>query len=219
MSKKLAHLQRIAANGIIAVIRSPSADEAFELVAAVKAGGIDIVEITMTVPGAVDVIAKLVAAHGPDEILIGAGTVLDSETARICLLAGAEFVVSPGIDRRTIQLCHRYRKIVIPGIATATELMQALETGVDVCKIFPATLFGPQTIAAFRGPFPQAQLMPTGGVNPDNVKAFIQAGCFAVGAGSELTAGAKSGDYARVTRTARLFVERIAEARAEMGAG
>ncbi len=215
MSEKQDNLKRIGQGGVIAVIRADSQEEALRTTAAVKAGGIEAIEITMTVPGAVDLIRKLVATYSRREVLIGAGTVLDSETARACLLAGAEFVVCPGTDLDTIRLCHRYQKIVIPGIATPTELMRALDAGVDVCKVFPAVLFGPKIISALKGPFPQAQLLPTGGVNPDNVKAWIKAGSFAVGAGGELTAGARTGDYEAITRMARTFIERIQEARAE----
>jgi 2-dehydro-3-deoxyphosphogluconate aldolase/(4S)-4-hydroxy-2-oxoglutarate aldolase len=213
MLEKLENLKRIELTGIIAVIRAESAQQALKITEAVRAGGIETIEITLTVPGAVEVIQELAKTYQGSGLLLGAGTVLDSETARACLLAGAEFVVSPGFDMDTIRLCHRYQRIVMPGVATPTELMRAMEAGVDVCKVFPAALFGPKIISALKGPFPHAQLVPTGGVHVDNVKEWIQAGSFAVGVGGELTAGAKTGDYQAVTHTAREFVSRIREAR------
>ncbi|MBC7357059.1 MAG: bifunctional 2-keto-4-hydroxyglutarate aldolase/2-keto-3-deoxy-6-phosphogluconate aldolase [Desulfacinum sp.] len=209
-------LERIEKTGIVAVVRAKSPDRALRIADAVKRGGVDVIEITMTVPGALEVIRELSRAYPGDEVLVGAGTVLDSETARACLMAGARFVVSPGTDLDTIRLCNRYRVAVMPGVFTPTELMHALQAGADVCKIFPASLFGPAVIRAMKGPFPQALLMPTGGVNADNVGEWIRAGSFAVGAGSELTSGAEDGNYDLVTETAQLFVRRIRQARAEM---
>lgn len=167
----------------------------------------------MTVPGAIDVIRELAETYRNNEILIGAGSVLDAETARACLLAGAEYIVSPCLDEDTIKLCNSYQKIVMPGAMSVTEVHKAMQYGADVVKIFPATLFGPKIIKAIKGPIPQAPLLPTGGVSLDNVKEWINAGSFAVGVGSELTAGAKKGDYEEVTRTAAEFVKRIREAR------
>lgn len=209
-------MNRIAATGIVAVIRAESPQQALRITEAVKAGGVTAIEITMTVPGALDVIRELAASYTRGEVLVAAGTVLDSETARACLLAGAEYIVSPGTDIETIRLCHRYQKLVIPGVATPTELMRAMQAGAAVCKVFPASLFGPKIISALKGPFPQSRLLPTGGVNLDNVSEWIKAGSFAVGVGSELIAGASAGDYDMVTCTAKEFINRIKKSREEM---
>ncbi len=218
MIPKIENLRRIEETGIVAVVRAENAEQALKISDAVMAGGIQAIEITMTVPGAVDVIKELAKAYPNKEILIGAGTVLDSETARACLLAGAEYIVSPGTDIETIKLCNRYQKAIMPGVVTPSEVIKAMEAGADVCKVFPATLFGPKIIKAIKGPLPQAPLLPTGGVSLDNVKEWIKAGSFAVGVGSALTAGAKKGDYDEVTRTAAEFIKRIKEAREEMKA-
>jgi len=209
-------LKRIEETGIVAVVRAENPEQALKIAEAVKKGGIQAIEITMTVPGAVEVIKELAKAYPNQEIIIGAGTVLDSETARACILAGAEYVVSPGTDFETIKLCNRYQKVVMPGCMTVTEVLKAMEAGADVIKVFPATLFGPKIIKAIKGPVPQAPLLPTGGVNLDNVAEWIKAGSLAVGVGSSLTAGAKKGDYEAVTNTASEFVKRIAETRKSM---
>lgn len=214
MLSKVQVLNRIQESGIVAVVRAESAEQAIQIAEAVKAGGVDAIEITMTVPGAVDVIRELAQTYQNHEILIGAGSVLDSETARACLLAGAEYIVSPSFDAETIELCNRYQKVVMPGAMTVTEVINAMEAGADIVKIFPATLFGPKIIKAIKGPVPHAPLMPTGGVNLDNVAEWVKAGSLAVGVGSDLTRGAKTGDYEQVTETAREFVKRIKEARA-----
>src|SRR5690554_309059 len=216
MLTKAEVLKRIEDIGIVTVVRAENPEQALKITEAVKEGGIPAIEITMTVPGAVDVIKELAKVYSNQEILIGAGTVLDSETARTCILAGAEYVVSPGTDMDTIKLCNRYQKVVMPGCMTVTEVIKAMEAGADVIKVFPATLFGPKIIKAIKGPVPQAALLPTGGVNTDNVAEWIKAGSLAVGAGSALTAGAKKGDYEQVTATAKTFIKRIREARAEL---
>jgi len=209
MMSKIENLKRIEESGIVAVVRAESSEQALKIAEAVKAGGIQAIEITMTVPGAVEVIRDLAQTYKKNEILIGAGSVLDAETARICLLAGAEYIVSPAFDIETIKLCNRYQKIVIPGAMSVTEVLRAIEAGADVVKIFPAELFGPKIIEAIKGPLPQAPLLPTGGVNLNNVDQWIIAGSFAVGVGSALTGGAKKEDYNEVTRIAKEFVEKI----------
>ena len=215
MMSKIENLKRIEESGIVAVVRAESSEQAFKIAEAVKAGGIQAIEITMTVPGAVEVIRDLAQTYKKNEILIGAGSVLDAETARICLLAGAEYIVSPAFDIETIKLCNRYQKIVIPGAMSVTEVLRAMEAGADVVKIFPAELFGPKIIEAIKGPLPQAPLLPTGGVNLNNVDEWITAGSFAVGVGSALTGGAKKGNYNEVTRIAKEFVEKINSTRNE----
>lgn len=213
---KVEDLKRVEETGIVAVVRAENAEKALKITEAVKKGGIDAIEITMTVPGAVDVIKQLTDEYSKDEILIGAGSVLDAETARACILAGAEYIVSPSLDEETIAMCNRYQKAVMPGAMSVTEVVKAMKYGADIVKIFPATLFGPKIIKAVKGPLPQAPLMPTGGVSLDNVKDWIKAGSLAVGVGSSLSKGAKTGDYEQVTETAKEFIRLIKEARAEM---
>ena len=213
---KIEDLKRIEETGIVAVVRAENAEKALKITEAVKKGGIDAIEITMTVPGAVDVIKKLTDEYSRDEILIGAGSVLDAETARSCILAGAEYIVSPSLDKETIQMANRYQKIVMPGAMSVTEVVKAMKYGADVVKIFPATLFGPKIVGAVKGPLPQAPLMPTGGVSLDNVKDWIKAGSTAVGVGSALSKGAENGNYDKVTENAKEFIRLIKEARAEM---
>ncbi|ADO77020.1 bifunctional 2-keto-4-hydroxyglutarate aldolase/2-keto-3-deoxy-6-phosphogluconate aldolase [Halanaerobium praevalens] len=209
-------LKKIEKKGIIAVIRAENQEEALKITEAVKEGGIEAIEITMTVPGAVSLIKNLTNEYSKDDILIGAGSVLDAETARTCILAGAEYIVSPSLDKETIAMCNRYQKAVIPGAMSVTEIVEAMKNGADIIKIFPATLFGPKIIKAVKGPLPQAPLIPTGGVSLDNVKEWIRAGSFAVGVGSSLSKGAKNGNYAQITENAKEFISLIKEARAEM---
>ena len=213
---KVEDLKRVEETGIVAVVRAENAEKALKITEAVKKGGIDAIEITMTVPGAVDVIKQITDEYSRDEILIGAGSVLDAETARSCILAGAEYIVSPSLDQETIAMCNRYQKTVMPGAMSVTEVVKAMKYGADIVKVFPATLFGPKIIKAIKGPLPQAPLMPTGGVSLDNVKDWIKAGSLAVGVGSSLSKGAKTGDYEKVTETAKEFIRLIKEARAEM---
>src|SRR6056297_760365 len=213
---KFENLKRIEETGIVAVIRADNPEKALKIAEAVKTGGLTAIEITMTVPGAIDVIKELADNYNKDEILIGAGSVLDAETSRACILAGAEYIVGPTLNENTIKMANRYQKPVIPGAMSVTEVQKAMESGADVVKIFPATLFGPKIIKAIKGPLPQAPLMPTGGVSLDNVKDWIKAGSLAVGVGSSLSKGAKTGDYEQVTETAKEFIRLIKEARSEM---
>lgn len=212
--EKLDDLQRIVDRGIVAVVRAENVEKALAVAEAIKAGGIDIIEITLTVPGCMDVIRELARAYSGKEVLIGAGTVLDPETARTALFSGAEFVVSPHLNPETVRLCNRYQKVCIPGAMSVTEVVQAMECGADIVKVFPGSVLGVEFVKAVKAPLPQAPLLPTGGVSLDNVGAWLKAGCVAVGVGGELTKGAKTGNYARVTTTAEAFMERIREARA-----
>ena len=211
--KRLETIQKIAECGVVAVIRAESKEQGVKVVDAVKKGGIKALEITMTVPGAVDIIKELTEIYKDEDVIIGAGTVLDPETARACILAGAKYIVSPSLNPETIKLCNRYRIPVMPGIMTVKEAVEALELGVEVIKVFPGNAFGPSIISAFKGPLPQANFMPTGGVNLENIKDWVKAGAVAVGTGSDLTKGAKSGDYNLVTETAAKFVEELRKAR------
>lgn len=212
--KRIETIKKISEYGIVAVIRATSKEEGIKIVDAVKKGGIKALEITMTVPGAIDIIKELSEIYKDDkEVLIGAGTVLDPETARACILAGATYIVSPSLNVDTVKLCNRYRVAIMPGIMTVKEAVEALELGVEVLKVFPGNAFGPSIISSLKGPLPQGNFMPTGGVSLNNVKDWIKAGAIAVGTGGDLTKGAKSGDYELVTQTAAEFVEAVRKAR------
>ena len=210
-------IQRITDVGIVAVVRAESAEQAKKIADACIEGGVPAIELTFTVPKADKVIAELSNAYSEDEIILGAGTVMDSETARIAILAGAQYIVSPYFDPETAKLCNRYRVPYMPGCMTIKEVVAAMEAGADIIKIFPGEVFGPKIIKAINGPVPQAKMMPTGGVSADNVAEWIKAGAVAVGAGGALTAGAKTGDYAAITAQGKKFVENIKAARAALG--
>jgi len=211
--KRMETLKKIADGGIIAVIRAETAEQGLKIAEAVRAGGIHALEITMTVPGAIEIIKALAEQYKGTDVLVGAGTVLDPETARLCILAGAEYIVSPCLNPDTVRLCNRYRIPILPGIMTMKEAIEALELGVEICKVFPGSAFGPSVISAFKAPLPQGNFMPTGGVSLENVGDWLSAGAVAVGTGSELTRGAKTGDYTQVTEMAGKFVEAVRQAR------
>ncbi|GMQ62687.1 MULTISPECIES: bifunctional 4-hydroxy-2-oxoglutarate aldolase/2-dehydro-3-deoxy-phosphogluconate aldolase [Vallitalea] len=211
--KRMETIKKIVDSGVVAVIRAESKEDGMKIIEAVKAGGIKALEITMTVPGAVDIIKELTDLYKDEDVIIGAGTVLDPETARACILAGAEYIVSSSFNPETVKLCNRYRVPVMPGIMTPAEALTALESGVEILKVFPGNAFGPSIIKAFKGPMPQGNYMPTGGVSLDNVHEWIEAGAVAVGTGSVLTKGAKTGNYELVTETAKKFVDAVKEAR------
>lgn len=204
---------KIVASGLVSVIRAENPDQAVRIAEACALGGVAALEITFTVPGASAVIEHL-AKKSSGQILLGAGTVLDPETARIAILAGAQFVVSPSLNAETARLCNRYQVPYMPGAGTIREVIEAMECGADIVKVFPGEILGPAFVKAVKGPLPQAQLMPTGGVNLENVADWIKAGSVAVGVGGNVTAGAKTGDFASITQLARQFVEKIKEARA-----
>ncbi len=206
-------LTKIQDCGIVAVVRAESTDVAERITDACIEGGVAAIELTFTVPHADKVIEALAKKYSPDEIILGAGTVMDAATARIAMLSGANYIVSPYLDLDTVKMCNRYRTAVMPGVMSVREAVTAMEAGADILKIFPGDLFGPKIIKAIKGPIPYAKMMPTGGVDVNNVGEWIKAGAVAVGAGSSLTAGAKTGDYAEITRTAKLFVKNINEAR------
>src|SRR5271165_506361 len=210
---KIKVLQKIVAGGLVAVIRAESPEQAAHIAEACGLGEVAALEITFTVPGASSVIEHL-AKKFSGNILLGAGTVLDPETARIAILSGAQFVVSPALNSETARLCNRYQIPYMPGAGTIAEVVAAMECGADIVKVFPGEILGPAFVKAVKGPLPQAQLMPTGGVNLENVAQWIKAGSVAIGVGGNLTAGAKSGEFASVTHIARQFVEKIKEARA-----
>ena len=213
MIPKLDILRRITDAGLVAVVRAESGEQARRVADAVLEGGCPAIEMTVTVPRAHRVIEELAAAYKPSELILGAGTVLDPETARVAILSGAQYVVAPSLNAETLRLCHRYQVPVMPGAMTVREVVEAMEAGADVVKLFPGEAFGPAIIKAIKGPLPQAPLMPTGGVDTKNVGDWIRAGAVAVGAGGSLTGGAKTGDFASITRTAREFIEQIKAAR------
>jgi 2-dehydro-3-deoxyphosphogluconate aldolase/(4S)-4-hydroxy-2-oxoglutarate aldolase len=206
--RKYEVLQRIENVGVVAVVRAENSLQAKNIALACMNGGIDSIEITFTVPGAQKVIEALTEEFG-DTLLVGAGTVLDSETARIAILAGAKFIVSPAFDLETAKLCNRYQIPYMPGCLTLTEMIKAMEAGADVIKVFPGSLVGPDYIKAVKGPLPQAVLMPTGGVSLDNVDKWIKNGCIAVGVGGNLTKGSSE----EMTKSAKEFVDKIKSVR------
>jgi 2-dehydro-3-deoxyphosphogluconate aldolase/(4S)-4-hydroxy-2-oxoglutarate aldolase len=179
------HLRRVLDCGIVAVVRSRDSQQLVDVARALAEGGVDVVEITMSVPNALDVVRQVRQALG-DRVLLGAGTVLDAETARATLLAGAEFVVAPTLNLDVIRLCQRYDKLVMPGAFTPTEVLAAWEAGADIVKVFPAEVVGPAFFKALRGPLPQVRLMPTGGVDLTTAAAFLKAGACCLGIGGQL---------------------------------
>ncbi|MDD3765690.1 MAG: bifunctional 2-keto-4-hydroxyglutarate aldolase/2-keto-3-deoxy-6-phosphogluconate aldolase [Eubacteriales bacterium] len=206
-------ITRITDVGIVAVVRADSADQAKRIADACMEGEIAAIEMTFTVPYAHKVIEEMAKTYKPEEIILGAGTVMDSETARIAILSGAQYIVSPYFNLDTVKLCNRYRVPCMPGAMTIKEVVEAMEAGADIIKIFPGEAFGPKIIKAIKGPIPYAKMMPTGGVSIDNVDQWIKAGAVAVGAGGALTAGAKTGDYASITTIGKQFIAKIKEAR------
>lgn len=206
-------IKRICDCGVVAVVRAENAEQAVKIADACAKAGIAALEITFTVPGADEVIRSLAKVYNKGEIIVGAGTVLDPETARAAILAGAQYVVSPCLNIETVKLCNRYQVACMPGAMTIKEVVEGMEAGADIIKIFPGELFGPAIIKAIKGPIPQAKLMPTGGVSLENVEQWIKAGCVAVGVGGNLTAGAKTGNYESVTTIGRQFVDKVKCAR------
>jgi 2-dehydro-3-deoxyphosphogluconate aldolase/(4S)-4-hydroxy-2-oxoglutarate aldolase len=209
--------QRILDIGIVPVVRASSANLAIAAVEAICAGGIPIIEMTMTVPGAIDVIRGLSASLS-SEIVIGAGTVLDADTAKRCLDAGAEFIVSPAIDPDTVELAKREGKLIMPGALTPNEVIEAWKKGADFVKVFPCgAVGGPQYIKSLKAALPQIPLVPTGGVTLANAAAFIGAGASALGVGADLVSEKAliSGDVQSITRTASLFFNSVRKARQE----
>ena len=214
MNDKDKNLQTITDCGVVAIVRVSSAREAVDVCMAVARGGVTPIEVTMTVPGAIDAIREFKSAV-KEEVLIGAGTVLDPETARACILAGADFIVSPTLNLEVIKVCRRYSKIIIPGTFTPTEILTAWEAGADIVKVFPASVGGPGYLKDIMGPLPQVKLVPTGGVNLETTPEFIKAGAVAVAAGSSLVdkKAVSEQNWDAVTETARKFVAAVKQAR------
>jgi 2-dehydro-3-deoxyphosphogluconate aldolase/(4S)-4-hydroxy-2-oxoglutarate aldolase len=208
-------LSRVLDRGIVAVIRADRGDLLVDVAEALLAGGVDVMEVTFTVPGAARVLERVADKVG-DRVLLGAGTVLDPETARVALLAGAEFIVSPAVNVDVIRICQRYSKLVMPGALTPTEVLTAWEAGADIVKIFPSDITGPKYLKALHGPLPHLRLMPTGGVDLNTAADFLRAGACALGVGGSLVErrAVETGDLARITNLAQQFSEIVRETRA-----
>ena len=214
MMKKLSTLSKLTECGVVAVVRADSKEEAVKISEACVEGGIKGIEVTFTVQEADVVIKELASLYKDnDDVVIGAGTVLDAVTARIAILAGAEFVVSPAFDAETAKLCNLYSVPYMPGCMTITEMKTALEAGVDIVKLFPGNAFGPDFVKSVKAPLPQVNIMPTGGVDLNNVEQWIKNGCVAVGVGGNLVAPAKTGEYEKITGFAKQYVAKVQAAR------
>jgi 2-dehydro-3-deoxyphosphogluconate aldolase / (4S)-4-hydroxy-2-oxoglutarate aldolase len=206
MKTRDATLERILAGGIVAVVRADSGEQLVNVVRALSEGGVTAAEITFTVPGAVEVIGRVRRELG-DAVVLGAGTVLDPETARAALLAGAEYLVAPTVNLDVIRIARRYDKVVMPGAFSPTEILSAWEAGADVVKVFPAEVGGPSFLKAVHGPLPQIRLMPTGGVDLSTAEAFLKAGACCLGVGGSLVEAkaVAAGDFARIRDLASQF--------------
>lgn len=203
---KIEVLAKMKEEKIVAVIRAQNIEQGLHVSEAIRQGGIKFLELTMTIPGALDVIKKLADKYAGEDVIVGAGTVLDPETARLAILAGAKFIVGPNLSPEVITMCHRYRVAVMPGVMSPTEALTAIELGADVIKVFLGGAFGPSIVKDFKGPLPQGNFMPSGGVTVENAAEWIKNGAYAIGTGSSLTKGAATGDYEVVTREAEKFV-------------
>ncbi len=209
-----ADLRRVVDCGIVAVVRAPDPTGLVEVIRALAAGGVTVAEVTFTVPGAAEVIRDARKQLG-DQVLLGAGTVLDPETARTAILAGAEFIVSPAVNVEVIRLCRRYDKLVMPGAFTPTEILTAWEAGADIVKVFPADVLGPAFFRALRGPLPQVKLMPTGGVDLTTATEFLNAGAVCLGVGSQLVhpAFVASRAFDKITELAHRYTQLVQQHR------
>jgi 2-dehydro-3-deoxyphosphogluconate aldolase/(4S)-4-hydroxy-2-oxoglutarate aldolase len=203
-------MQLIQQTGVIAIMRAKSSDQLLAAAEALKAGGVSAIEVTMTTPGALDVIRQATSRYGPD-VAFGVGSVLDPETARAAILAGARFVVCPTLNLATISLCRRYAVPVVPGAYTPTEVLTAWQAGADLVKLFPASVGGPEYLKAIKAPLPQVKLVPVGGVDLDTTTDFVRAGAEVVGVGSALINQKllDAGDLAKITELAQQFVSRV----------
>jgi 2-dehydro-3-deoxyphosphogluconate aldolase/(4S)-4-hydroxy-2-oxoglutarate aldolase len=213
MPRKLENLKKIYESGIVLIIRSESEEEALAVSEAAIKGGIKALEITMSVPNALNVIRILSDKYKNEGILVGAGTILDGETARAAILAGAELLVSPQLNPGMIKMANRYQAITISGAFTPRDVIETLEAGADIVKLFPAEVVGPKYVSAIMAPVPEAPIVPTGGVTPENVHVWLKAGCIGVGVGSYISKAARNdGDYQKVTTAAKEFVQAVANA-------
>jgi 2-dehydro-3-deoxyphosphogluconate aldolase/(4S)-4-hydroxy-2-oxoglutarate aldolase len=208
--EKTEKLNLIRETGVIAIMRAQSSEQLITAAQAIEQGGVRVIEVTMTTPGALDVIAEARKRFG-DNVLFGAGSVLDAETARAAILAGAGFIVAPTLKLETIALCNRYSVPVVPGCATPTEALTAWEAGADMVKLFPASFGGPDLVQAFLAPLPQLEIIPVGGVNLDTAAEFIRKGAVALGVGSSLISQKllDAGDMEELTRRAKAFIKQV----------
>src|SRR5438876_7873759 len=213
MSKE-SQLRQVLDCGIVAVVRSPDSQQLVEVCRALADGGVSVVEITLSVPNALDMLRQVRQALG-ERVLLGAGTVLDAETARAVLLAGAEYIVAPTLNLDVIRLCQRYDKLVMPGAFTPTEILTDWEAGADIVKVFPADVVGPAFFKAVRGPLPQVRLMPTGGVDLSTAAAFLKAGACCLGVGGQLVEpkAVAERNFDRIRDLARQYVHIVKQAR------
>ena len=210
--KKVNILSKLRKAGVIAVVRGNSKNEVIKAVEAIIEGGMKGIELTFTVPHAEEIIAELVEKYqNHSDIVIGAGTVLDSVTARIAIMAGAEYIVSPSFDRETAEICNLYQIPYLPGCMTITEMKEALKAGVDIIKLFPGSAFGPSIVKAFKAPLPHLNIMPTGGVSLENMGDWFKAGVVAVGVGGNLLAPVAEGNFAEVTKVAKQYMNQYRE--------
>ncbi len=209
--------QRLLSSGVVGIIRASDGSRLVDVARALAAGGVDCLEVTFTVPKAHKVLEQVADALG-DKVLLGAGTVLDTETCRTAILAGAEFIVSPGTNLDVIAMCRRYSKLALPGALTPTEVITAWQAGADFVKVFPCDVLGPAHLKALRGPLPQVRMIPTGGVSLETAADFIRAGACALGIGSTLVEpkAVAAGDFGRIESLARQYVRIVQETRAAM---
>jgi 2-dehydro-3-deoxyphosphogluconate aldolase/(4S)-4-hydroxy-2-oxoglutarate aldolase len=210
---KLRVLGQIRDSGLVAVIRAGNSGEAIRIAEACAEGGATVVEVTFTIPGAADVIQRLSERSADSSLIVGAGTVLDPETARLAILSGAQFVVSPAMNAETARLCNRYQIPYLPGAGTVREIIEAMESGADIVKVFPGETTGPAFVKAVKAALPHAALMPTGGVSLENVRSWIESGCVAVGVGGNLTRTAAQGDFRSISDLTRQFIQEIRRVR------
>ncbi|ADK14429.1 bifunctional 2-keto-4-hydroxyglutarate aldolase/2-keto-3-deoxy-6-phosphogluconate aldolase [Clostridium ljungdahlii] len=214
MWKKLENLKKIEETGILLMIRLDSEDEAMKVAEAAIKGGILALEITMSVPNALGIVKKLSEKYKEKGLVIGVGTVLDPETARAAILAGANMLVSPNLNPEMIKMGKRYQTVIISGAFTPTEIVNTLEEGADIVKLFPTEFIGPAYVKTVKGPLDQAAIMPSGGVTLENAGEWLQAGATCLGVGSGITKAAqKDGDYTKVTKAAELFLKVVKESR------
>ena len=209
-------LTSLQESGVVAVIRADTIETAEKIIEAIVAGGITAIEVTMTVPNAFELIKKLDKKYQDSDVVLGAGSVTDVVSAKNSIDAGAKYIVGPTFDQEVVNICNEFQVPVIPGAMTPTEVVNAMKAGADIVKVFPATLFGPKIIKAIKGPIPHAPLLPTGGVNLDNVQDWFEAGATAVGVGSALSKGWKEGKFDQITEQAREFKEKVALIKKEL---
>lgn len=208
--RRVETLQRLKNAGVVAVIRGKNKEEAIKASHAVVKGGMKGIELTFTVPQADKIISELVEKYKNEpEIVVGAGTVLDAVTARLAIMAGAEYIVSPSFDKETAEICNLYQIPYLPGCMTITEMKEALKAGVDIIKLFPGSAYGPSIVSAFKAPMPQLNIMPTGGVSLDNMEDWFKAGVVTVGVGGNLLAPAAQGDFDKVTEISKQYMEKF----------